>query len=114
MRESELFSHLSSMVLKNIKTIAGDKIPFEQMEVIAERVKFDFAHSFGGQVIYIPSVRSTHAQRIYQKIFREFDGKNQNQLARKYGYSAQWIYRILKLYQQGENLVFDFGDDENE
>ncbi|MBS0948473.1 Mor transcription activator family protein [Levilactobacillus brevis] len=31
-----------------------------------------------------------------RRVIKEFDGNNQMELSRKYGYSQKWVYKVLK------------------
>jgi len=37
-----------------------------------------------------------------QEIYKEFNGKNYNQLCAKYDVSLQWLYKIIKYQQKAE------------
>ena len=50
----------------------------------------------GGLVLYIPKGKNLDAVLQQMKIFEEFTGNNQAELAKKYGYSIQHVYRIYK------------------
>lgn len=55
--------------------------------------------NFKSRLMYIPSTNKQHKQNqdeLYAKIYNDFTGRNQQDLAVKYGISAQYIYRIIK------------------
>lgn len=63
---------------------------------IAKKVARFVTDNWGGQLIYIPK---NHGGRLNERdlaVWRDFDGRNHNALAKKYGLTVQQIYRILK------------------
>lgn len=54
------------------------------------------ADEYGGTSIYIPQRRELEKNRIYNQIYREFDGSNMDQLIRRYGVSKSTIYKIVQ------------------
>ncbi|WP_197329555.1 Mor transcription activator family protein [Ralstonia syzygii] len=65
---------------------------------IADRM----ATHWGGQNIYFPMGLSLKLSQRDQRIYDEFNGTNHSDLARKYGVSLQWIYKIVKAVRQEE------------
>lgn len=60
------------------------------------------AESWGGEVIYIPKALLITLSERDLAIWRDFNGSNQRELARKYGVSMQWVYQIVKKVQKEE------------
>ncbi len=61
--------------------------------------------NFKGRLIYIPSTSSFDKKdmsEIYTKICQEFTGRNQQELAIKFGRSTQNIYAIIKRERENE------------
>ena len=54
------------------------------------------AQSVGGASIYIPTADSIERHERDEAIWREFDGRNHFELARKYGITTVHIYRLIK------------------
>lgn len=54
------------------------------------------AESWGGQTIYVPQGLGMFVHERDEKIYREFNGTNHAELARKYKISMQWVYSIVK------------------
>ncbi len=54
------------------------------------------AESWGGQTIYVPQALGMFAHERDVQIYREFNGTNHAELARKYQISMQWVYSIVK------------------
>lgn len=52
---------------------------------------------WGGCQIYFPKPDILEVQEKYEKIYRDFTGKNHRTLAAKYHYSLPTIYRIIAL-----------------
>ncbi|TCJ95939.1 Mor family transcriptional regulator [Volucribacter psittacicida] len=74
------------------------------------------AKDWGGEVIYIPRAILFTLNERDLKIWREFNGFNHRELARKYGVSMQWVYQIVKRIQKEEiakRQVDMFADEEN-
>ncbi|MDF0606666.1 DNA-binding protein [Neisseriaceae bacterium TC5R-5] len=75
-------------------------------EVKAEQVGRDIANRmaahWGGQNIYFPMGLSYKLSQRDRQIYDEFNGTNHSDLARKYGVSLQWVYKIVKAVRQEE------------
>ena len=89
--------------------MAGDRINKEQLtledlqeqhrqyaEIIGIENLLRLADVYGGTSIYIPQRRELVKNRIYNMIYKEFDGSNIEQLTRKYGVSKSTIYKIVQ------------------
>lgn len=51
--------------------------------------------AFGGSNIYIPQRKELEKNKIYNQIYREFDGSNLQELTQKYGVSKSTVYKIV-------------------
>lgn len=58
------------------------------------------AGHWGGQNVYFPMGLTMKLSKRDQQIYDAFTGDNQPDLARKFGVSLQWVYRILKIQKQ--------------
>lgn len=58
---------------------------------IAERM----AGHWGGQNIYFPMGLTMRLSQRDQEIYEAFKGGNHSDLARQFGVSVQWVYRII-------------------
>ncbi|MEW7986500.1 MAG: Mor transcription activator family protein [Candidatus Thiodiazotropha endolucinida] len=61
---------------------------------------------FGGQLVYFPKGVQDDVTERDERMFNEFDGKNQKELAKKYGLTLQQVYRRLRVMTtiiKGEN-----------
>lgn len=62
----------------------------------AQAVAVHMADHWGGQSIYFPMGLARRISERDSRIRQEFTGSNHGDLARKYGVSLQWIYKIVK------------------
>lgn len=73
-------------------------------EKTAEELSWEFARevgeSWGGINLYISKGYQISKHKRDLQIYTEFDGANHAELARKYGMSEQWIYRIIRQVRQ--------------
>jgi len=60
------------------------------------------ATHWGGISVYFPKGTHMHQDRRVRRIWQEFNGKNHEELARKYNYSTQWIYKVVKRMREEE------------
>lgn len=67
------------------------------------------ARNWGGQNLYFPKSQGLFSCEREKQIFNEFDGTNHAQLAKKYGLSLQWIYKIVKRVQKEETAKRQMG-----
>lgn len=54
-----------------------------------------FAEHLGGLTIYVPSARSIFSRCLELEARKEFNGKNLNMLAKKYGYTERHMRRLM-------------------
>ena len=96
----ELLVDLAEQCSVALRESAGlDKDKAEQVgREIADRMA---AHC-GGQNIYFPMGLSYKLSQRDRQIYDDFTGANHSELARKYGVSLQWIYKIVKTVRQEE------------
>ena len=71
-------------------------------QLCAEAVAHRMRQSWGGQQVYFPKGQAVDISERDLQLFQEFDGKNQRDLARKYGMSLQWVYQRIKAVQAAE------------
>lgn len=62
-------------------------------QAATERVR----EHLGGQLIYFPKGLAYETRRMYEEVWRDFNGKNHADLARKYKRSTMQIYRIVAI-----------------
>lgn len=75
----------------------GPHIGQDRAVSIARTVTHHVAHDWAGQMLYIPNSLAKDAARAARnaKIYDEFTGDNQPELARRYNLSVHAIYRII-------------------
>lgn len=56
-------------------------------------------HAYGGETLYIPKGKDLDAVLLHHAIYKEFNGRNQKALAKKYNVSLQWVYATIKATQ---------------
>lgn len=78
------------------------EIERDKAEHVAQEIANRMAAHWGGQNIYFPMGLSYKLSQRDQQIYDEFCGDNHSDLARKYGVSLQWIYKIIKTVRQEE------------
>lgn len=95
----ELISHIYTKIKQ-----AGSAANLDDYQAtkLASQVAQEIAEDFGGEVIYIPKGMLLLLSKRDLAIWQEFNGKNHNELARKYGVSVPWVYKIVKRVQQEE------------
>lgn len=74
----------------------------ERAEHIGKAVAERMAAHWGGQNIYFPMGLTMKLSRRDRQIYDKFNGHNQNELAREFGVSVQWIYKIIKAVRKEE------------
>ncbi|MDZ7887723.1 MAG: Mor transcription activator family protein [Pseudomonas sp.] len=74
----------------------------EQAEHVAKEVADRMAAHWGGQNIYFPMGLSIKLSKRDRQIFDKFNGHNQSDLAREFGVSLQWVYKIIKAVRKEE------------
>lgn len=87
---SEIADHAAEVLLE----IVG--LPREQAEHAGFEIMRRIAEVMGGAQVYIPKPDTLLRHERDQAIWREFDGRNQHELARKYGVSVIWIYSVIR------------------
>jgi Mor family transcriptional regulator len=69
---------------------------------VAKEITDRMAAHWGGQNVYFPMGQSIQLSRRDRQIYDDFNGTNHSELARKYGVSLQWIYKIVKAVRKEE------------
>ncbi|ALS60703.1 Mor transcription activator family protein [Pandoraea norimbergensis] len=96
----ELLIDLADQCTQALKECGGltDELAVQVAREIADRM----AAHWGGQNIYFPMGLSYKLSQRDRQIYDDFNGANHSELARKYGVSLQWIYKIVKTVRQEE------------
>lgn len=102
----DLFAEQSPEILTYLAGIVADvakkglAISDEDARQMGVEVAILVAQEWGGANIYVPSNLKVNIATRDMKLFREFNGHNQNELARKYKISVVWVYKIIKRARQ--------------
>lgn len=90
---------LACSLLKSLKTV--DEASASQ---ISNELMYQVSQHWGGQSIYIIKDDTFQAEERDMEIYKEFNGYNHTELARKYDLTEIYIYRILKrMHEQERN-----------
>lgn len=99
-RVAELLADLAAKVGEEVQSAGvADK---KQAKNIGNHVAKRMAREWGGQLFYIPHGVLWDIDERDVEIFEKFNGSNQNELAKEYGFSVQWIYRIIERVRQAK------------
>ncbi|HFI2258486.1 TPA: Mor transcription activator family protein, partial [Escherichia coli] len=92
----ELAQHTSETVREiiDIEPATADQIG----QAVANRMM----QVWGGQNVYFPMGMVWKVSQRDREIFREFNGRNHHELARKFGVSLQWVYSVVKRVRKEE------------
>lgn len=74
----------------------------EKADQVGREIADRMAAHWGGQNIYFPMGLSYKLSQRDRQIYDDFNGTNHSDLARKYGVSLVWIYKIVKTVRQEE------------
>lgn len=94
----EILTDLASRVSDVAKK--GLDISEEDARQLGIEVAVLIAQEWGGANIYVPSNLKVNIATRDMKLYKEFNGHNQNELARKYKISVVWVYKIIKRVRQ--------------
>ena len=90
----ELLVDLAEQCSQALREKAG--LDHAQADQVAREVADRMAAHWGGQNIYFPMGLSYRLSQRDRQIYDEFTGANHSDLARKWGVSLQWVYKIVK------------------
>ncbi len=63
---------------------------------LGQEVAVKMSQIWGGQIVYFPAGTVLKSAQTHIKIFEAFNGRNQNEVAAKFGISVQHVYNIVK------------------
>ena len=99
-RIPELLADLESQACACLLSIAPvDKTTAQQ---ISRQLANHLVANWRGQTIYFPRNYGGILDERDQRIYADFNGKNHQQLAKKYDIAVQQIYQIVKRVRQDE------------
>ena len=90
----ELLVDLAEQCALALKQILG--LDDDKADQVGREIADRMAAHWGGQNIYFPMGLSYKLSQRDRQIYDDFTGNNHSDLARKYGVSLQWIYKIVK------------------
>ncbi|TNG91338.1 transcriptional regulator [Pasteurellaceae bacterium USgator11] len=96
----DLLADLAKYTVSAVRELAD--IDNDTAENIGMIVAMKTGHNWGGLNVYVPKSMTLFACEREKQIYNEFTGNNHPQLAKKYGLSIQWIYKIVKRVQKEE------------
>lgn len=85
------------------RKLLENKVDEEQATKLATLIVDDFRHQCGGMSVYIPKGVGLDAILKHNQIYQDFRGNNHTELAKKYGYSEQRIYQIVRAIHAAES-----------
>lgn len=80
------------LVTEGVKETLSEQEAVELGMNVVERIR----HTFGGELVYVCQGRKLDSIIMSNQIWNEFDGRNQTELAKKYGCSVQWVYTVIR------------------
>lgn len=74
----------------------------EAANALGTDVAMRMVEQWGGQQLYMPKGIRIEASRLHQQIYEDWKGRNHRELARKYGISLQFVYRVIKVMRKAD------------
>lgn len=93
---ADLETHTAELLARELN------IPKELAVMAGKKLSRHLTDNWGGQLIYIPKNHGGRLDERDRQIYAEFDGRNHQQLAKKYGLAVQQVYKIIKLARQAD------------
>ena len=84
-------------LLKNIQAVDASTA-----DQISNELMYQISQDWGGHSIYIIKDDTFHAEERDIQIYKEFNGYNHSELAKKYKLTEVYIYRIVKRMAEQE------------
>ncbi|TMP27170.1 transcriptional regulator [Pseudoalteromonas rubra] len=84
------------VVTRGVADVVGTEKAGEIGRQAVDRVR----HTFGGENVYVCKGISLDTILKHNKIWSEFTGDNHVELAKKYGYSVQWVYGVVRTMKE--------------
>lgn len=96
MNSNDALWHAADAVMEVIGELFPDGLAEREREAIRYDIAYRLAWAIGGLQIYFPNHDALDAPAIEEAIVREFNGRNTDELALRYGLSEVAVYRILR------------------
>lgn len=96
----ELLVDLAEQCAVALRESAG--LDRDKADQVGREIADRMAAHWGGQNIYFPMGLSIKLSRRDRQIYDKFNGHNQSDLAREFGVSLQWVYKIIKAVRKEE------------
>lgn len=93
-RVPELVTDLEDQTAACLMSVAN--VEKRQAAAVAKQVARYITANWGGQLIYIPKNHLGQIGERDMRVYRDFNGRNHAELAKKYNLTVQQIYRIVK------------------
>ena len=88
---ADLEAQAIACLMENVPTLDG-----QTAIIISKKLSQHLSCNWGGQLIYFPKNQGGKLDERDKQIYAEFNGKNHQELARKYNLAVQQIYKIVK------------------
>jgi Mor family transcriptional regulator len=86
-----------SEIIKYLRQILSDlELSIDEIHRVISSVFTAMSFMKGGQALFVPTCKSLEAELRKKLVYRQFNGKNARQIARKYHISLQHVYRLIK------------------
>lgn len=93
---------LDDFIRFNKEQLLAVGLDSEQTEEVSRLIAQKMCDEWGGQIIYFPKYKRAGLSDRDLQIWKDFNGHNHRELARKYKMALQNIYRILDFVQRAE------------
>lgn len=99
-RIPELIADLEAQATACLLSIAP--VDRDMATQISKQLAQHLTNNWRGQIIYFPKNHGGTLDERDKQIYAEFNGKNHQQLAKKYDLAVQQVYKIVKAVGQAE------------
>ena len=99
-RELELLESLAEQTGRILQEILG--VDEETSKHVGQEVANHMSTTWGGQNVYSPKGVSISISKRHYEIYADFNGHNHAELAKQYGFSMTWIYKVVRLVRTEE------------
>lgn len=93
----ELAAHIGAVLAQM------EVLPQAQAEWAGQEASLELAKAWGGQLVYVPMTLAHDRQLRDHQVWAEFNGCNYGELAKKFGISVPWVYRIVRRMREVES-----------